>query len=65
MLILRQESTQKINYFRPIANSAINGTSMDFKHYNPPGELTRMTQFKDKSKNAPDGVNMGLVFIRF
>ena len=28
----------------------------------PPGELTRMTQFKDKSKNAPDGVNMGLVF---
>lgn len=28
----------------------------------PPGELSRMTQFKDKSKNAPEDVNMGLVF---
>jgi len=28
----------------------------------PPGELSRMTQFKDKSKNAPDSVNMGLIF---
>lgn len=28
----------------------------------PPGELSRMTQFKDKSKNAPENVNMGLIF---
>lgn len=28
----------------------------------PPGELSRMTQYKDKSKNTPENVNMGLVF---
>ncbi len=28
----------------------------------PPGELSRMTQLKDKSKNDPDNINMGLIF---
>lgn len=28
----------------------------------PPGELNRMTQYKDKSKNHPENVNMGLIF---
>lgn len=27
----------------------------------PPGELNRMTQFKDKSQNDPDNVNVGLI----